>query len=229
MTRRGTTVSGRSRGVTLIEVLIAVVLIAVLTGTIVAGSGMLGASRLRAAASLIVSTVRFASTRANATGKPVRVVFDLEKNRLMLEESASNTMVRDASEGPAAGAEASTEAEREALQEAERLVQGPSKPRPRFSAVKDFGKEGRPFEGDVRFRQVQTEHDDEPVTSGRAYLYFWPGGQTEWASIQLTRSLEDEGLSVLVSPLTGRARIERGREGLPERLADSDEGEREEP
>ncbi len=218
----------RTRGTTLIEVLIVVVLIAVLTGSIVAGSGMLGASRLRAAASLVVSTVRIAATRANATGKPVRMVFDFGAQTLLLEESSSGRMLRDVSEGPAVGAEASTELEREALAEAERLVKGVTKPRPKFTPVKEYGAQGKPLEGGVRFRQVQTEHDEEPIVEGRAYLYFWPGGGTEWASIQVARSLEDEGLSVLVSPLTGRARIEGGRVGLPERVQDGEMGEREE-
>ena len=47
------------------------------------------------------------------------------------------------------------------------------------------GKGHKALEGGIKFRGVQTQHDDLPRTEGRAYLYFWPGGQTERASIQL--------------------------------------------
>lgn len=229
MRRRRSVDKPRVRGVTLIEVLIVVVLIAVLAGTIVSGTGMLGSSRLRAAATLVISTVRFAGTRANATGKPVRIAFDFEKRRIIVEEAASSKMLRDTEKGAAVGAEAANDAEQEALAEVDRLVKGPGTPRPKFSPLKEYGDDGRELGGDVRFRQVQTEHDDEPIIEGRAYLYFWPGGGTEWASIQLNRSIQDDGLSVMVSPLTGRARIERGRVALPERNMDGEIEEREEP
>ena len=64
--------------------------------------------------------------------------------------------------------------------------------------------------------QVETEHDEEPVTSGRAYVYFWPGGIAERAHVQLRRAGDPGGLTVIVSALTGRTRVERGRLDLAE-------------
>jgi general secretion pathway protein H len=60
---------------------------------------------------------------------------------------------------------------------------------------------------------VQTTHDDSPRTSGRAYLYFWPGGRTEPAAIQLRigDSAEDgRTMTLLVSPLTGKVTVKGG-------------------
>jgi general secretion pathway protein H len=75
----------------------------------------------------------------------------------------------------------------------------------------------------VQVASVETEHDEEPVTEGRAYVYFWPGGITERAAIRLKRSDNSEdGLTVLLSPLTGRASIQRGKASFPPPREDPD-------
>src|SRR5262249_31161013 len=99
-----------------------------------------------------------------------------------------------------------------------------------FKPVKQFGfdgdtpEQGRSIGTGVRLLQVQTEHDEEPRTSGRAYLYFFPGGGTERAVIQIAREGDKEGLSVVVSALTGRARIEKGAVKLEDKHTEADFG-----
>ena len=218
---------------TLIEVLIVVALIALMMATLVFGSGMLTSSRQHAAASAVVSLLRLAITRANSSGHSVRIVFDLDQDKLFLEESTSR-MLRDtqSEDDKAAGAKAATDAEAEAQKEAERILQGPSAPRPEFRPAPPLGTEGRELGSGVEFRQVQTQHDDAPISEGRAYLYVWPGGETERASVQIRRqgsTEEEQTLTVSISALTGRARIERGRVDLPETKNDDGEfSEREE-
>ena len=221
---------GAERGVTLIEILIVISLLALLTGAVTYGTGMIGGGRLRAGASLVLSAVRMGLSRANATGRPVRLVFDLEQETVTLEQSTGR-MLREKEEGQStgAGAEAVTEAEKAAREESDRILEGPRAPRAAFEPIQEFGAKGRPLGSGVEFRQVQTEHDGQPRTEGRAYLYFWPGGDTEHASVQIRLHGETQGLTVMVSPLTGRARIERGNVDLPEPRADGEYSEREEP
>jgi general secretion pathway protein H len=220
------------RGLTLVEVLIVVALIGVLSGTVIAGSGALEASRLRSAATLMVAGVRLGITRASTSGKPTRLVFDLESEQVMLEEANTSVLVREKTKGDdsSAGAEPATELEKKARAESEKILDGPRAPRASFKPVKEFSEtpEGRNLGSGIEFISVQTDHDDEPRTSGRAYLYFWPGGVTERASIQLKRKGADEGLTVTVSPLTGRAKIERGRVELKPAKTDDEFSEREE-
>ncbi len=220
---------------TLIEVLITIALIAVLTGALLLGGGFIRTGQRRAAATLIVSGIRVGMTRANTTGRPVRMVFDLEKDRVILEETSTSEMLRDTGdEAASAGAEPADDLERMATEEAEGILDGPRKTRPRFTPVKKFGfdgesaEEGRSLGRGVQFRQVQTEHDSEPRREGRAYLYIWPRGGTEEAAIQIHTSDDDDGLTVRVSALTGRARIERGGVDLPESRGDDGYSEREE-
>jgi general secretion pathway protein H len=219
----------------LIEILLVVGLIAGLTGIVMSGSGALGGMRRRAAASLLLSSVRTALTRANSMGHPVRLVFDLDGGRLRLEESRERMLrVRSGEEGAKAGAQAATEAEKAAAEFAREIVQGPKAPLADFSPVPGFADadeaaQGRELGTGIRFLQVQTEHDLEPRTEGHAYLYFWPGGGTERAAIQIARQGETDGITILVSALTGRAKIARGRVELEEGRRDLDFSEREEP
>ena len=193
-----------------------VALIALMSAGVIFGSGMLTSQRQRAAATLIVSAVRMGITRANTTGRPVRMVFDLDNTRLMLQETSGRMLREKEAKATGGGAEPATEAEQRARAEAERILEGPKAPRAQFTPVKQFGFDGddaaggRSLGAGIRYKLVQTAHDEEPRSEGRAYLYFWPGGGTERAVIQITRSGEPEGLSVVVSPLTGRAKIERG-------------------
>jgi general secretion pathway protein H len=145
---------------------------------------------------------------------------DLDQQRVWLEESRRPMLAQSQAPSASGGAEAVTQAEREALSEGERIVKGPPIPKPRFTPIEAYGfgdvesgKGGKPLQNGITFRAVQTTHDDAPRTSGRAYLYFWPGGRTEQASIELRigRSEEDSRtLSVVVSPLTGKVVIQGG-------------------
>jgi general secretion pathway protein H len=224
------------RGLTLIEIVIAITLIALLSGSLLFGKNMLVGSRVKSAATLIISSVRFGLTRANATGKPTRLVIDLDKKQLSIEEASGSLMLREKGKDQTGGAEATTSAETKARQDADRIIEGPHAPRARFSklsgvtgAVEDLSA-GRALGDGVEIVQVRTEHDEEYVREGRAYIYFWPAGTTERAVIQLKKAGDREAsLTVVLSPLTGRAKIEKGPVDFPEpRAFEQDISEREE-
>jgi general secretion pathway protein H len=227
---------GPRRGLTLIEIVIAIALIALLSGSLLFGKNMLVGSRMKATATLIVSSVRFGLTRANATGRPARLVIDFDKKQLSIEEASTSLMLREKGKDQAGGAAPASSAEAKARAESERILEGPRAARPAFSklsgvsgAVEDLST-GRPLGDGVELVQVRTEHDEEPLREGRAYIYFWPGGTTERAIIQLKKAGDKEtALTVVLSPLTGRAKIEKGAVDFPEpRGFDDEVSEREE-
>lgn len=200
----------------MVEVLIVVALIALLASGAVLGPGLLRASRVKSAATLLVSAVRLAQTRANTAGRVVRLAMDLDNNRVALEEAQIAAFSRQKG-AFAGGADAVDDAEKRAKAEADRLFEGPRAPRTPFQPIKvlsdpEDGTLGRELGAGVKIASVQTDHDEEPVTEGRAYVYVWPGGTTERAAIRLKRSDNSEAeLTVLVSSLTGRASIQRGK------------------
>jgi general secretion pathway protein H len=225
------------RGLTLIEIVVVLAIIAVVTVGILAGSGQLPSARLKRSATMMTSAVKVAFTRATATSKNLRIVFDLDKQQLWIEESDIPMLVQTKDIAGTGGADPVTDLEKAAVAQAEDVIKGPPIPKPHFHPIEQLGfgdveggKGGKPLSRGIAFRSVQTTHDDEPKTSGRAYLYFWPEGLTERASIQLrvgTSDDDSETLSVMVSPLTGRVTIKAGSVDLVKPTDDQTASERE--
>lgn len=212
---------------TLIEILVVVGLIGAFAGTLLFGSGMFSGAEQRAAASLVIAGVRKGLARSNTTGKPVRLTLDFETNRVMLEEATSVFALREIPKED----DLSKRILKKAKEDTDRIMGGPTPHAPGFTVIDALGQDGeepgRSLGKKTKLRLVQTEHDEEPVVEGQAHLYFWPGGVTERAVVQVGQESND-GLTVVVSPLTGRARIERGRIELPEKRKDEEYSEREE-
>jgi general secretion pathway protein H len=226
----------RERGVTLVEVLIVMAIVVMASGVAMLGSGVTDGARLKRSAIMIASAARVAYGRANATSKVVRLVFNLDQRTVSLEESSSQLWLEK--NDRAGGAEAATAAERKAIEEADAILKGPRAPRPSFHPVKAFGFSpekgitGKELERNIRFLQIETGHQDEVVKAGQAYLYFWPGGQTERASIQLSiggSTFDGDVASILISPLTGKTDIRKGKLNMPRPRDDSEESERQDP
>lgn len=250
------------RGMTLIEIMIVMVLVAIVMGGVVAGTGQLGMSRLKHTATAITGATRVAFTRATATSKSMRLVFDIDQSTMWLEEGDAPMLVQKKDASSAGGADPATAAERQAIAEGQTIVQGPKMARPHFHQVNGISvtadspprqaatpaadtpapagsasaappsasKGPIALPGGVTFREIQTAHDDAPRTSGRAYLYFWPGGQTERASIQIrkgTSTDDSDTLTLVVSPLTGKVTVKNGPVALTMPTDDKEASERE--
>ncbi len=220
----------RARGMTLIEILIVMVLLSLLLGGVIFGSGQTNSAQLKRVSTSVTGAIRVAFTRATATSKSMRMVFDLDEQTMWLEEGDVPMLLQTKDLTGTGGADPVTEAERRAVAEGERLIQGPKAPRAHFKEVKAFGAQGqdggkgpRKLGGSIAFREVQTVHDDAPRTSGRAYLYFWPGGRTERANIQVAVRhgkeqgqgfVDTETMTLVVSPLTGKVTVKNGPSAL---------------
>lgn len=222
------------RGVTLIEVLVTIAVIALVSSVALIGSGGLTRGRVQGDAAMLTGAVRAAAAHADASGRSVRLVFDLSRHSVVMEESATAMLRQTANEADtSAGASPVTEAEKRAQAEAETIIKGPRAPKAEFQPIRELGfnveqpAEGRPLAKGVRFHAVQTEHDKAPRETGVAYLYFWPGAGTERAVIQLQGDDASTGLTVLVSGLTARGRVERGFVELGEPAAGDAFGEAE--
>lgn len=228
---------GRQRGLTLVEMLIVLLIVTLILAGVVMGTGQLAGAKLRKSATTITGLIRVAYVRATVTSRSERIVFDIDNSKFWLEESEQPMLVQSKDTTGTGGADPVTAAEKQALAETARLVDGPKAPRPTFHAVKpglyaatdNQGGSDQSLPFGIHFRAVQTNHDDEARTKGRAYLYFWPGGLTERASVVLRKgdSLnETDAMTLIVSPLTGAVAIKPGNVSLPVVTEEKDLSER---
>jgi general secretion pathway protein H len=89
-----------------------------------------------------------------------------------------------------------------------KLDVGEFKPqRARFAAFKETALKPVTLKKRVIIRSVFTPRSTEPITSGRAYVYFFPLGQTEAAIVSLSDPDGDTIYSLVAHPITGRVRI----------------------
>jgi general secretion pathway protein H len=225
--------SRRERGVTLVEVLITVFIIVLVTGLAAFGFGALSGSRLKTSAVQVGGSVRIAYAHATAISRPVRLVFDFDERKILIEEGSGKHLV---SKGKSGGAESAGDAAAEAEEAGRSVAGGSHTPKASFEQAKEmvgFPAEGIELPTGIQFWQVETAHQEEPITGGKAYLYFFPGGQTENASIQLRVTNADEKddtqyMSVTVSPLTGRTAVTKGRARMSVVRDDDEPRDREE-
>lgn len=222
----------RMAGFSLIELLIVIVILALAaTGTTMA-IGALTRSKMRAGCMQIVAASRFAYARSVSKSSTVRLVFDVDGGTMKVEEAHGDvTLSRDGDQRRRSAEDGEDDASSvdpwEAARERLEHPLEPSLGRSPFGPVLD--PEGRPYsmseaapfgEG-VRVVRVITPHDSAPRESGKASIYFFSGGNSEHAVVQLENA-RHEVFSVEIQPLTGRARV-HSFAYEPESLTEDDE------
>jgi general secretion pathway protein H len=85
--------------------------------------------------------------------------------------------------------------------------------RARFGQFKDRLAKKRALPGNAAFSEVWSEHAEEPISKGMAYVYFYPSGQAEAARVPVVDG--SNVYSVVTQPYTGRARVVTGKPEVP--------------
>ena len=200
----------------LIEILIVIVIMALAVAGLTMGFSALGRSRLRSAGVKIAAGAKFAYHRAITQGKTVRMVLDFDAGTLGFEEAHGRVTLRDTSrndwtlDGDDEDDDGSVDAWSSAQANLESAITA-SIGRSPFGPIAD--EDGEPMEryqprvlDGVRFTRLFTPHELEPRESGKGYIYFFPGGHTEHAVVQLENP-DLRVYSVEIHALTGRAEI----------------------
>jgi len=210
-------VTSRKRdGFSLIEILIVIVILALAVAGLTMGLSALGRSRLRSGCVKISAGAKFAYHRAITHGKTVRIVLDFEQNTMGFEEAHGRITLRDAdnqhwsdededededgADDPWSNAQANLESAIEAS-----IGRSPFGPITGEDGEALERYQPRPLEG-VMIARLFTPHELEPREAGKGYIYFFPGGRTEHAVVQL-ENRDRRVYSVEIQPLTGHAEI----------------------
>jgi general secretion pathway protein H len=217
------------RGFTLIEVMVVLLIMGLVASLGVMGFRAVTKSDLRATTAHLSGAIRYLFDRASITGKYHRLVIDLTDGRYWAEVSDDRFYAPNEAETQAdrkkreSDDAASDEDQRKLLEKQQnaygggsvsagssfdlsKLEVGEFRPRrARFAAFKETALKPVTLKK-LKIRSVYTPRMTEPVTSGRAYLYFYPLGQTEPAIVTLTDATGDSVYSLVVHPITGRVR-----------------------
>ncbi len=210
----------RRAGFTLIELSVALLLAALLVGISIPAMRSVAATQLKRSAGQMAGLAREAYARAAISGKPHRMVMDLDAGMFWLEEGSGSFALQFEKQKQLTDAELAERAQKKELgkftiqpresdlNEQERLkaqlTRGPT-----WTAVGDELGTPQKLPADCGFEKVWVAHQAEAFVRGQSHLYFWPSGRTETAIIRLTDDVENNSriISVKIHGLTGRAMV----------------------
>jgi len=196
----------RQRGFTLVELMIVVGVMAILTAAVVPAVASLAGSNARQAAGELAGSLRFLFDTAALRHVTCRMALDLTERTVSAECAPGLVGVaRDAARAEKAEEEAALEERFPDEKDAERrrLLA-----KTRFGGFSDRLLKPRDLPGQATIRSVRVEGRERPITEGKAYVHFFPGGQAERAFVEVAEG--DHLYTVAVEPFTGRARVVTG-------------------
>ncbi len=191
-------------GFTLIELMIVIAIVATAAAAVAPALSSVTGANARAAAGELAGSMRWLFDTAAMRHTTCRMALDLDKREWWAE------CVKPAASSSAAAAPGAEDDEAladrfpdERSPEARRLLARTS-----FGEYVDRQVRRRSLPGRTAFSEVRVEHLREPQSRGTAYVYFYPQGQAEQARVTVVDG--DNAYSVLLQPLTGRARVVPG-------------------
>lgn len=204
-------------GFTLFELLVVIAIIALMTGIIVSKFDDWFDVNIKRTTKKLGGTVRYLHDKASTENLYIRLILDFEKNSywveatteqfLLMTKDVAEEVAKEAEEEPAEeeaekGEAAATEGEETG--EAEEKSEAVEKYRtPEFGAVDEFLLKPVVLPDGVFIKDVYTSHDQGPVSSGQAFIYFFPNGFIEPAVINLRNEEDTLNYSIKINPLTG--------------------------
>lgn len=218
----------RARGLTFIELLIAFSVVALLVSGAVIGIGALTGTKAKASAAELAGVIRALYDTANLSGKTCRLVFELspprvdQATRYWAECAAGNiTTSRDRDEAlreersrlergvpqqqlPPAAIQSGSSTYQPSLQDLMAQERERVEAAARYSVYTAPEIQARQFPPSVKI-SVWTKPQRQAISSGTAYLYFFPQGFTEKAMVFVSQG--NNAWTITVQPLTGKAVI----------------------
>lgn len=203
------------RGLTLIEVVIALAIAAMATGIAIGAVNSLTDASLKSTSIDLIGAMKFSYDRAIMERRTQRLTIDMDKGLWWIDFTTdpfalSSDLMRGREGEKSDDKKAEKPEKRDsffsaeedaAKKEVEAALEGGKAAA--FQTDEELGKP-RAIPGDVRISKVWTGHQEEAFTSGVAHIFFFSGGWTEPAQVELTDG--DSFVTLKLYPLTGRVR-----------------------
>lgn len=212
--------TGRQRGLTLIEVAIALAIMGLLAVLSVVSINAVTHSELRSTAIRLSGAIRHSYDLAIMRHRTQRIAIDLDKGVFWLDftespfhlgaERLEGESGGSADEGGAVKARDFDFSDEDDPEVKIALLAGAAA---KFTKDETLGDPVQ-LDGDLKFSRVWTGHQEEAFREGSAFLHFFPAGFTEPALIELTDG--DAFITLEVSPLTGKVRMHHEEMKVPD-------------
>jgi len=220
----------RTRGLTLLEMMVVLAVIGLLSAALAVGYNRIPATALKHEAVHLAAILRSGYDRATTSGAHHRVILDLDKGTYKLERCEGKVEVRRSFNLKEEQDRQKADAERAAQQAAQNVTLTPDAMLQGLTAdaAKILGGAGgtgatkcAPVRGDmgqanalggrpkVAFMKVWVGHLEEPADKGEVTINFFPLGTAEKAAIVLATD-DDNKFTVLLQPISGRIEMQQG-------------------
>lgn len=206
------------RGLTLIEVTIALLIVGLLVFVAIPSIEALVGVRAREEAGRISGAIRYMYGQSALTGKPCRMVFDLDARKYWAECTEDRFTVALDKESSRDGQAVVDEPSSWSREPADPLDEGLAlrqqvEKEAEFSSFTSSEITERSMPDGANLA-VWTAHQTEKYTAGKAYLHFFPQGNTEKAHIYVSSDHGDV-YTLVVSALSGKVRVVNEELELP--------------
>ncbi len=193
------------RGFTLLELMVVVGILAVLAMAAGPAVDSITGANARKAAGELAGSMRALYDVAALRNVTCRVALDLDARTWWAEcAKARAGIARDPEKAAPTAEELADRFPDEKDADRRRLLA-----RTEFGAYQDRLVAKRELPGNARFEPVTVEGRRDAVEKGTAYVYFFPGGQAQRAWVPVADG--SNRYTVVLEPLTGRARVEVGK------------------
>lgn len=180
----------RSRGFTLIEILLVLGIIAMVTSIGIPAVGRLTYQRVAGTTRRFVGTLRSVRNDAILLNRIYRLAIDFENQTWWIEKQSRLELLGTESQS--------------------RKPNDPKNPPPPpsgFSIADKYGKKPKELPGGVVFDGVLTERDGL-LRTGLAYIHFFPSGYAEHSVVYLNKQgVETGGYSLYIRPANGKIEV----------------------
>jgi general secretion pathway protein H len=211
-------VGTRTEGMTLIEIIAVLAVIGLTASGIGLSITAVNRTELKSSCNRILSAARYAYNRATINGTTVRIIFNIPGGDFSLQETNKKIVLarqNDAQLANSKDADANRGVDVDPWASAKTRLNDSFKPNLGTSAFGPLvGQNGTPL---IRYALIPlgrnskitkliVAHEPEPRVQGQGAIYFFPGGVTEHAVIQLSQG-SDVVYAVEIHPLTGHGKV----------------------
>ena len=214
----------QASGLTLIEISIALLIVALLLFIAVPSIEAVAGVRAREEAGKLSGAIRYLYGQAALSGKTCRLRFDLDEQTYAAQCTEQRFTVsgekEKSREGRKLDEEEARASSRTTYSVQDELLGSAQALREKVEKSAEFseftGEELKPHKMPAGANlAVWTARQSERYTAGEAFLYFFPQGHTERAQLYVSDDAGDDVYTLLVSPLSGRVRVEFGDRAEP--------------